>query len=293
MKYSSYTSLNNIIVLIHIHKPISEIVKIINKRPDFFNELSNKLKFKLQQNEVCKGLYHLINDIDNIPICDCGKYRSFESFKFGYHKTCGDKSCVNSSRVNSNKLHNLKYYGVENCMQRNDVKKKFKNTMLERHGVEFSQQSDILKQKTRNTCIKHFGENHHMKNEFIKNKRLETIVRNDNFPGFFKYKNYTFPSGNKVRIQGYENIALDKLLEQYDECDILCKASEICNKIGVIRYHHGGIKHRFVPDIYIISINKIIEVKSRWTYGLHLEINKLKQQACIDAGFSFEFMFMD
>ena len=40
------------------------------------------------------------------------------------------------------------------------------------------------------------------------------------------------------------------------------------------------------------SKDKIIEVKSQWTYELHKDVNELKKHACIDAGFSFEFRIL-
>ena len=52
-------------------------------------------------------------------------------------------------------------------------------------------------------------------------------------------------------------------------------------------------KHYYFPDFYIKSINKIIEVKSEWTYTQDKERIRLKSQACIDKGYGFEFFIYD
>jgi hypothetical protein len=41
--------------------------------------------------------------------------------------------------------------------------------------------------------------------------------------------------------------------------------------------------------VYIISENKIIEVKSKYTYELHKEKNLAKQAACLARFLNFEF----
>ena len=108
----------------------------------------------------------------------------------------------------------------------------------------------------------------------------------------FKPKLYTFPSGKIATLQGYEPIAIDILLKTYNENDILVESKEIEYRIGKIIYNANGKLHRYYPDVYIISENNIVEVKSKYTYLQNLEINNLKQNACINAGFNFEFMIL-
>ncbi len=51
-----------------------------------------------------------------------------------------------------------------------------------------------------------------------------------------------------------------------------------------------GKKRKYYPDIYIISEQKIVEVKSIWTYKKELGRNLLKEKACLKAGYDFKFM---
>lgn len=51
--------------------------------------------------------------------------------------------------------------------------------------------------------------------------------------------------------------------------------------------------HRYYPDIYIQSLNKIIEVKSTYTYKIDFDKNLKKAKACKSLGFNFAFMIVD
>lgn len=82
-------------------------------------------------------------------------------------------------------------------------------------------------------------------------------------------------------------------MKKFNESDLIVNASDIQKLTGKILYEHDGKIKRYYPDIYIISENKIIEVKSKYTYLKDLEINNLKMKACIDRGFSFEFMIIE
>ena len=105
-------------------------------------------------------------------------------------------------------------------------------------------------------------------------------------------KEYVMPSGKKVYVQGYEDQALDELLKKYDESDILVDRKDIRKKIGQITYKINEKIHQYIPDIYIISEMRIIEVKSEWTYRVNEEVNLLKRDAVLSRGLSFDFMII-
>ena len=104
-----------------------------------------------------------------------------------------------------------------------------------------------------------------------------------------KNKEYILPSGKVIKLQGHEPAVLDALLNEYSEDDIICETIEINNTFGKILYKENGVEHRYYPDFYIKSTNTIIEVKSQWTFDKWIKRNKLKKQACLDAGYNFEF----
>lgn len=106
-------------------------------------------------------------------------------------------------------------------------------------------------------------------------------------------KSYMFPSGRTEWVQGSEDKAIDILLNDYDERDIVVDDDKIARMIGKIYYTGVDRKiHRYIPDLYIVSERKIIEVKSSFTYKIQLKTNKLKEQAVLEAGYRFEFMIL-
>jgi hypothetical protein len=107
----------------------------------------------------------------------------------------------------------------------------------------------------------------------------------------YKRKDYTFPSGKVISIQGSEHMALDELLKSYDEADIVVGVREIYEHIGRIKYSSDNDKiHTYYPDFYIKSTNTVVEVKSSWTYNKELDKNISKRNACLCAGLNFCFM---
>jgi hypothetical protein len=99
------------------------------------------------------------------------------------------------------------------------------------------------------------------------------------------FKDYTFPSEKLIRIQGYENLALDELVKRYSEEDILTDR----NDMPKIMYEFKGKTLRYYPDIYIKSENKIIEVKSTYTYKVTLIKNMIKSLSTRKLKYDFEF----
>ena len=86
---------------------------------------------------------------------------------------------------------------------------------------------------------------------------------------------------------------MDYLLKYYHEDDILYKNKSIEDKVGKIFYQNIDKMSRYFPDLYIISENKIIEVKSTFTYDLDIVKNIAKKEECLKRGINFEFIIFD
>lgn len=156
------------------------------------------------------------------------------------------------------------------------------------------QNLDDVKEKNRQRAFKMWTKEHRRRmSEVHKNrwKNIEWIE--DTYKKHGTYYEYTLPSGRVVKIQGYEPIVLEQLLQEFDENDIYIDAKEINKEIGSIEYTQDGKTHSYYPDFYIKSINTIIEVKSTWTYEKWRERNELKKQACEDLGFNFKFIILE
>ncbi len=98
------------------------------------------------------------------------------------------------------------------------------------------------------------------------------------------------PSGEIRKVQGYEPYALDMLINDYLEDDIITSRKNIPR----IEYKMEDNKsHYYFPDIWIKSINKLIEVKSSWTYKLHQSLNECKWNAAKEKGYLMECWIFD
>lgn len=102
---------------------------------------------------------------------------------------------------------------------------------------------------------------------------------------------YTLPSGNIIKYQGYENFALDELLQQgVLEEDII----NGCKDVPEIWYEdEANQKHRHYVDIFVPSQNKCIEIKSTWTAEKKKDNIFLKQTAGKSMGYLYEIWVYD
>lgn len=176
---------------------------------------------------------------------------------------------------------NKERYGVENPMQNEAIKTKAKNTVNERYGVDNIMQNEEIKKKVKNTNIERYGVEYPIQNKEIYDKAMKKL---------YSSKEYKFPSGKVVIIQGYEDWSLDILQNEKDvkEKDILT-----CADIHPIPYQFEGINKYYFPDQYIISQNKIIEVKSTYTMEKDYTKNIAKCKAVLELGMYIEFWIFD
>lgn len=216
------------------------------------------------------------------------------------------------------KATNIKKYGVEYAIQSKEVLKKQHETNMLKYGSISPFGSIDIRNKIANTCIERYGSANPFGNKEIQEKIKLTMVdlyptvREKykktmmerygveyplQYPKFFEKANsyrkmqFSYPSGKIVYLQGYEPLALNILLENYSEEDILI-GDEITKELGTFHYTYQEKKRRYYPDIYIKSISTIIEVKSSWTMMRDYDRNILKMKSCLDAGLSFEFMIL-
>lgn len=112
-------------------------------------------------------------------------------------------------------------------------------------------------------------------------------------PQYWMKKPYTFPSGRVEFVMGYEPHCLDLLLETYDEQDITVKTKLIptFNYKKLHKRYHGEFLGRYYPDIMVPD--KIIEVKSAYTYMIDEENTNRKLKIMAEAGYNAELWIFD
>ena len=210
-------------------------------------------------------------------------------------------SAQNSEIKEKIKETNLERYGCEYATQSELIKSKTKETNLEKYGCEYTFQSEKIKEKIKETNLGRYGCEYATQSELIQSKTKETNLQNygvehpmqnasyayNIFKNAFKLKDYILPSGNIIKIQGYEHYALDELLqiETIDETYIINGVSNVPE----IWYEDKNNKqHRHYVDIFIPSQNRMIEVKSTWTAKTGKDYIFLKQEAGKKAGYLYE-----
>lgn len=236
-------------------------------------------------------------------ICKCDKdttrvhkQTQWESIKRG--ATCN--VCGNQRRKETNvetyakhgeeikgkiKATNMEKYGVLYPQQTDEVKAKIIATNMERYGVVNPGWSDENQRKIRETTRERYGVDFAMQNSELRDKQIESA---------YKTKLYAFPSGRTIKCQGYEPFAFDLLLQTHEESDILTDNEIAGDKtIPEFWYINNGSRHRYYPDIFINSEQKIIEVKSEYTRDCDPITLELKMEAVFNAGFEIEIWTFD
>lgn len=182
---------------------------------------------------------------------------------------------------------NMEKYGGNSSMCSSEVRDKSKATNQKKHGVDWYVQSDEFKKKFTETMLARYGVEHAMHHTDSFEKSLSTSYRK---------KIFVFPSGRIEKIQGYEGFAIIDLLNSgYSEDDIIVSNKDIERYTKTIWYFgkYENKNKKYYPDLYIVSENKIIEVKSKYTYETNITLNTLKRKASIGMGLSFEFWVYD
>lgn len=283
---------------------LSEVRNILtNNRSFSFFISKNKIvtnkviELCLYNNSVKESVYRLINKIEEDVICGCGKRCNFLDNNRGYTTFCSDDKCIfiNERRIESTKKTFTEKYG-DHPMRTENTKNNLKKSVMEKYGydnimkylydkkiIESPFRLDSVKSKIKETFNRKYG-GHPMQSDESFEKNLKSRV---------KFKKIKLPSGNTIKVQGYEKFGIDFLLEKYKENDIIFGVKEINKEIGIIRYKYKSKISKYYADFYIKSENKIYEVKSIWTYKSNIEKNILKKRACEEIGIKFEFLIFD
>ena len=252
---------------------------------------STKIKNKIK--DTCIEKY----GVDNASKASCVIYK----IKTLANERWTDKD-TKVAMMNKRKATNLEKYGTEFAQQSDIVKQRIEDNCMEKYGVKSTLLVPEIRAQQRKTCLENHGSETPFASETIRNKGQDTLelrygVRyplqnkeifdktKKTFKDRFRLKDYTLPSGKIIQIQGYENRAITDLLKTYAETDIVVDA------VPTIKYTTPDNKtHTYYPDIFIPKENLIIEVKSTYTYGRFIDINVLKEKACVAAGFNFRWM---
>jgi hypothetical protein len=190
----------------------------------------------------------------------------------------GVECCLSNKEIKE-KVNNtcLQKFGCTNVGQNSEIQSKMKNTMLKKYGVEYPLQNTNIMNKTKVTNINKYGTHNVSQNPIISEKQAMSC---------YKMKTYIMPSGNTILYQGYENYAINDLInDNISEENIITSRSCVPE---IYYYDKLNKKRRYFVDIYIPSLNKCIEVKSEYTMKLNPENIFNKMKSTLDKGYGFE-----
>lgn len=175
-------------------------------------------------------------------------------------------------------------YGDKGPLGNFEIREKRAATMKERYGSEHALQCEKFKEKFKATCLERFGTEHFSQNDEVYSRILKSS---------FGKKTFSFPSGRTVPYQGYEHFGLFLLLSEGIEEEDIVSCHENPMRFW---YSFEGKDRKYNPDIYVVSKNLIVEVKSEWTLRKTKEEEEktyTKLRACKEKGHNVRLLMFD
>ena len=181
----------------------------------------------------------------------------------------------------------LEKYGSEYYVTSNDCK----NKMLEKYGCEYYVTSGDAKDK----MLEKYGSEYFINSEECKKMMLEKygseyamqcpeLFRKAAATCFRRREYISEAKETTWMVLGYEDRCL-KELEKGKDCGKIYAGEDI--EIPHFEYFLDDKKHIYFPDIFIPTQNRIIEVKSVWTYNKETKKN-LHKANCVSEKYIFE-----
>jgi len=281
--------------MIHRYDVLS---KKMNTNPVFKFEVIQKTSFLDESSSNVQRLWHILNNTYDVPNCkNCGTIVNFskrQGKNKGYNSFCS-ASCkityinknidadVKKYRKESIRKTSLEKYGVEHFSKSSEIKKKKRDTYLDRYGVDNPSKLENVKERKKETCVKNYGVDNPSKSIEIHSKKSSSS----------RNKKVESPNGKIYKVDGYEHLALKELFQMgYCDSDILTR-DEIRDLIGIIKYEYESKSKVYHPDIFVLSENRIIEVKSEYWFRRDYLLNMKKKSECQKIGFTFDFWIYD
>lgn len=121
------------------------------------------------------GVHDLLNGSRLLVDCSCDYCNKI--IKVKYKKVIevlnsdNPKICCMDCRPEKAKENQLRLYGVEHCMQRQEVKDKFVETNRKRLGVDYPSQSPIVREKIKQSIQDKYGVDNVSQAEWVKEKK--------------------------------------------------------------------------------------------------------------------------
>lgn len=254
-------------------------------------EYDCRMKARIETNNIKYGCDHSFQNKD-----------VKEKINKAFDEKYGSHHMKNESFVKDLKIKCLKETGYAYYHQQNKSKEKRVKTNELRFGKKNISSVQEIKDKKQKSIKKHFG-NIGYGHKSIIEKRKETSIKKYGVPHKNMLKeerermsilasSRTTPDGVfKVIYDSYKNTDLN--YQGSYEKDFLDNYYELLRieNSKRIKYDYDGIERNYTPDFYLPDFNLVVEIKSDWTFNKWKDKNLAKEQACLQQGFDFIFIF--
>lgn len=139
---------------------------------EFYNWLLPQYSFA---NTFTEKIYCYLNDIHNRPVCKtCGTPIKFKSITKGYSQYCSAKCRANNEQIKKKTKNTcLEKYGVTNNLHIVSVQKQIKEKWMNKYGTDNPAKSNIIKAKTKQTNLEKYGTEKYTNRQKAKSTCLE------------------------------------------------------------------------------------------------------------------------
>lgn len=235
-------------------------------------------------------------------ICSCGNESTIRYSNFKEGGRC--RKCMGERQ----KQTCMERYGVDNVSKLPETHEKYRQTCIEKYGVDSPFKNPEFLEKRKQTNLEKYGAEYYIQTEEGQAARKQTMLdkygcdaahvpefRSKSMRSSFQTKEWTSPSGRIFKYQGYELLAIQMLLSDgIPEEDILTE-EDLCERHSMPEfwYEFESKRCRYFPDLFIISMNKFIEVKSLFTFNTNPEKVMAKGDCVTEAGYDYEIYVFD
>jgi hypothetical protein len=221
------------------------------------NYKNNGFEYPMQNSEIKEK-----SKLTKLKIYGCSSFNNREKAK---------NTCLNLyNNENYNNVDKIKNsWDIKNSEEKDLINKKRAETVNKLYGVDNVFQNKIFYEKHLQTMIEKYGVKHALQSLDFLEKQQKNAFRLK----FHKLSGLIYQGKNEEDFLNHSLKNNIKLI-----------------KINKIIYNFENKERFYFPDFYYEPKNLIIEVKSIYTYNLHLEKNLAKQKACIEQGYNFMFV---
>jgi len=161
------------------NKGCKSVISRFSRKKEMKEKIIEKSLFLNEYNpSMSERIYCIVNNIHCVKKCKKCKINKVNFFGYtkGYSIYCSQKCSANSIDVRKkNKDTCIERYGFDSPMKNSKIKKKAQVTCIEKYGFKTPLQNKIIRNKIETTCIEKYGYKTPFQNEQIKNKIKNSV----------------------------------------------------------------------------------------------------------------------